>query len=165
MPPRMTRPPVDEVAFAKLLEGGRVRVLRFLQRLCGADAEDVLHDTFAKVLRYKAAWDPAQAGDGWLLRAAFRSFLDWRTRGRRMPRLDDAAVRRAPAAANRTTELREELERGLARLGDVERALLLGFHGEGLSLEELAKRHQLPVNTVKSHLHRARTKLVHPDDA
>jgi RNA polymerase sigma-70 factor (ECF subfamily) len=84
---------------------------------------------------------------------------DHRARGRRQPPTSDA-LQAAPApSVPCPTELRDELRHRLAALPDVERLLLLGFHRDELSLKQLADRHQLPVNTVKSHLHRARRRL------
>jgi len=56
-------------------------------------------------------------------------------------------------------ELRDEVRHRLAACSPLERELLLGFHAHGQSLRDLAARHGLPLNTVKSHLHRARTRL------
>ena len=158
MPRLMPEQRTDD-AFAAFLELSRGRVLRFLRRLCAADAEDVLQETLAKVWRYRASWDPEQNGEGWLLRAAFRCFVDWRRRRDRAPTASDRVVRTTMEHPACTIETREELERALARLLPLEKALLLGFHAEGHSLAELAREHALPINTVKSHLHRARKKL------
>jgi RNA polymerase sigma-70 factor (ECF subfamily) len=150
---------IDEAAFAALLQQHRARVLAFLQRLCGRDAEDVLQETLVKVWRLRASFDAGRNGEAWLLQAAFRTFCDHRARLRReAPAGADAALLPAPSAAC-ALELRDEVRRCLAELPEVERALLLGFHAHGLSLRELAARHALPLNTVKSHLHRARQRL------
>jgi RNA polymerase sigma-70 factor (ECF subfamily) len=146
----------DEAAFAAFLQQQRPRVHAFLRRLCGRDAEDVLQDTMAKVWRLRTGFDPARNGAAWLLRAAFRTFCDHRTRrGTADPLGADTAAPEVPCA----TELRDEVRHRLAALAPIERELLLGFHAHGLSLRELAARHRLNTNTVKSHLHRARRRL------
>jgi RNA polymerase sigma-70 factor (ECF subfamily) len=151
-----------ETRFAALLQQHRERLLGFLRRLCGAntDAEDVLQETLAKVWRLRASFDPEGNAEGWLLQAAFRTFCDHRARRRRV--VDGSATEPdalpAPSAPC-PVELRDEVARSLAALPAIERELLLGFHRDGLSLRELAERHALPVNTVKSHLHRARQRL------
>ena len=154
----------DEVAFAALLQQQRPRLLAFLRRLCGPEAEDVLQETLAKVWRLRAGFDPARNGDAWLLQAAFRTFCDQRARLAGADLLDaDAAAPEVPCAV----ELRDEVRHRLAALAPIERELLLGFHAHGLSLRELAARHGLNPNTVKSHLHRARLRLQarrEPDD-
>jgi RNA polymerase sigma-70 factor (ECF subfamily) len=154
-------PRTDDATFSTFLQQAMPAVRQFLRRLCAcdADADDVLQETLAKVWRLRAGFDPQQNGDAWLMQAAFRCFCDHRERLRsRGATGGDAASAPAPTAPC-ATELRDELRHRLQALPPLERALLLGFHADGLSLRELAARHELPVNTVKSHLHRARLRL------
>ena len=151
-----------ETRFAALLQQHRERLLGFLRRLCvaDADAEDVLQETLAKVWRLRASFDPDGNAEGWLLQAAFRTFCDHRARRRRAVPGSATEPDALPAPSGPcAVELRDEVARTLAALPAIERELLLGFHRDGLSLRELAERHALPVNTVKSHLHRARQRL------
>lgn len=151
-----------ETRFAALLQQHRERLLGFLRRLSGAnaDAEDVLQETLAKVWRLRASFDPDGNAEGWLLQAAFRTFCDHRARRRRAVSGSATEPDALPApSAPCPVELRDEVARSLAALPAIERDLLLGFHRDGMSLRELAERHALPVNTVKSHLHRARQRL------
>ncbi len=152
--------PVDD-AFAAFLQRAMPAVRQFLRRLAGgdADADDVLQETLAKVWRHRARFDPAQNGNAWLLQAAFRCFCDHRRRQRALPATDPAAAAVAAARQPCAAELRDELRHRLQALDPLARALLVGFHGEGRSLKELAALHGLPLNTVKSHLHRARRRL------
>jgi RNA polymerase sigma-70 factor (ECF subfamily) len=152
--------PIDDATFTAFLQRAMPAVRHLLARLCSnADAEDVLQETLAKVWRLRASFDARQNGDAWLAQAAFRCFCDHKKRLRARPAAtSDAATAQAPAVPCRT-ELRDELHHRLRALAPLPRALLLGFHAEGCSLEELAARHGLPLNTVKSHLHRARLRL------
>lgn len=159
MPPAHT---AQDDALARLIEASRPRLRAFLVRLCGDDADDVLQETCAKVWRLRDSYDPDQNGEAWLLQAAFRCFCDHRARGRRqVPTEPSAEAAPAPPRAC-PVELRDELQRCLATLAPIERELLLGFHRDHLSLRELAARHELPLNTVKSHLHRARARMEEP---
>jgi RNA polymerase sigma-70 factor (ECF subfamily) len=154
-------PRTDDAAFARLLQEQRPRLLALLRRLCGADAEDVVQETLAKVWRLRASFDRSASrgtGEGWLMRAALHSLCDHRARRRRQPLAAPAEEPAAPAPAS-PLEVREEVARCLQTLPPIERDLLVGFHAHGLSLRDLAARHGLPLNTVKSHLHRARARL------
>lgn len=160
--PTGTEPETDADAhFAAFLARSEPALRGFLRRLCGSetDADDVHQETLAKVWRLRSGFDPAGNGTAWLLQAAFRCFCDHRARrARRRPHgdgVDALAAPPEPCAA----ELRDEVERRLAPLSPLERALLLGFHAHGRSLKDLAGEHGLPLNTVKSHLHRARRRL------
>ncbi len=150
----------DETAFATFLHQTQGRVLALLRRLGAneADAEDVLQETLAKVWRLRAGFDAQRNGEAWLLQAAFRCFCDHRQRRRRQPPTIEGGDEPAPVRAC-DLELRDEVAHRLAALAPLERELLLGFHAYGHSLRDLALHHGLPLNTVKSHLHRARTRL------
>ena len=151
----------DDQAFSAFLREQTPALRAFVRRLCGheADADDVLQEALAKVWRLRASFDGERNGRAWLQRAAFRVFCDHHERRRRQPRpADDLGARPAPSTPC-PTELRDELQHRLAALPDLERELLLGFHRDQLSLRELADRHGLPLNTVKSRLHRARRRL------
>lgn len=147
--------------FAAFLAANEMIVRQLLRRLCGsaADADDVLQETLAKVWRLRDSFDPTGNGTAWLLQAAFRCFCDHRRRQQQHPgtaTIGDTIP--APPQAC-VSELRDEVQYRLLPLSPIERALLLGFHAQGLSLQELAREHCMPVNTVKSHLHRARRRL------
>jgi RNA polymerase sigma factor (sigma-70 family) len=154
-----------EARFAALLAAHRERMLAFLRRLAGPgdDAEDLLQETLAKVWRLRMSFDPAGNAAGWLLQAAFRTFCDQRTRRRGGASAAEPDALPGPSMPCRL-ELRDEVNRVLSRLSPLERELMLGFHRDGLSLGDLATKHGLPINTVKSHLHRARQRLARPEE-
>ncbi|MCA8966175.1 MAG: RNA polymerase sigma factor [Planctomycetes bacterium] len=158
----LTLPPLADEAFAAQLDAARPAVLRLLRRLCGAelDAEDVLQETFAKVWRLRSGFEPGGNLQGWLSQAAFRTFCDARARQLRQPSASTPDLAAAPAPERPCdVELRDEVRHHLDLLPPLERELLLGFHVHGRSLRELAAAHALPLNTIKSHLHRARQRL------
>lgn len=160
--PTGTEPETDaDAAFAAFLARSEPALRGFLRRLCGSgsDADDVLQETLAKVWRLRKGFDPRGNGTAWLLQAAFRCFCDHRARRTQPQGHGDGVDNLAAPPQPCPTELRDEVERRLAPLSPLERALLLGFHAHGRSLKDLAAEHGLPLNTVKSHLHRARRRL------
>lgn len=152
---------IDDQQFSAFLHEQTAALRAFVRRLCGndADADDVLQESLTKVWKLRASFDPRQNGRAWLQRAAFRVFCDNRARRRQQPPSSDALQATPAPLTPCPTELRDEVRHRLAALPKLEQALLLGFHRDELSLKELAARHDLPVNTVKSHLHRARRRL------
>ncbi len=56
-------------------------------------------------------------------------------------------------------QLMEQLARALEELSEAERAVLVMFHQEECSYEQIALVLKLPLNTVRTHLHRGRQKL------
>lgn len=152
-------PTLDDEAFARLLQEQRPHLVAQLRRVCGAEAEDVVQETFAKVWRLRGSFDARHDGAGWLVRAAFHTLSDQRARRQRQRDADAAVARNTCTDQADVLADRDEVARCLAELTPLERDLLVGFHGDGLSLRELAERHGMPLNTVKSHLHRARRRL------
>jgi RNA polymerase sigma-70 factor (ECF subfamily) len=134
----------------------------YLRRVAGvgarsAELDDLAQAALERALRYRKSYDPARPLGAWLRTIALRVVLD-----QRAARVRDAASAPSNELAARedaTVEHRDELARVLAPLSDVERDVLVRFHGRGETVQELALALQLPEGTVKSHLHRARRKL------
>lgn len=160
----------DAAAFDQLMRRHQATVFRFIGTLgvTGDDAEDVLQETFI------AAWRGARTYRGlgdvrsWLFSVA-RHAAHHHLRRRvgeptSMLSLDDLALRAGwgEQASNALTEqpdARECVERGLARLSDDERQILVLRDIEGLSGEETARVLDLSVAAMKSRLHRSRLHL------
>ncbi len=58
-----------------------------------------------------------------------------------------------------TRELQYRVEEELAKLSNVERAVLVLYHQEERSYQQIAESLRLPIGTVRTHLHRGRNKL------
>jgi RNA polymerase sigma-70 factor (ECF subfamily) len=58
------------------------RLRAFLRKLSGSaqDAEDLLQDTLERSLRYRHSFDRSGSLPGWLMKTAFRCYLDLRDR-------------------------------------------------------------------------------------
>lgn len=142
-------------------------VFALLSRLLGhgPHVEDLAQETFLRVFRAIGSFDPAGPArlSTWVLTIATRLALDARKRRRLDPApLDEAANEAADADPERDAE-RARLGRAIAEaardLSDDQRAafLLLEFHG--FSVAEAAQSLQIPENTVKQRVFRAREKL------
>jgi RNA polymerase sigma-70 factor (ECF subfamily) len=78
--------------------------------------------------------------------------------------LDDEGTRRQPATSTRDRqfsdlELRDRLEKAIARLPANYRLLIAAHYLEGVQYEDLADAMQLPLGTVKTQLYRAKRQL------
>lgn len=70
-----------------------------------------------------------------------------------------AAHHRTPEQVLTDRETKEAVEAALLHLPAPERAVLVLFHGEECSYEGIAEALGMPVNTVRTHLHRGRKRL------
>lgn len=66
---------------------------------------------------------------------------------------------RTPHARLELAEIERALEAELQALPEMERAVIVLYHQEELSYEGIAAALSLPVNTVRTHLHRGRKRL------
>lgn len=158
IPDAAARDPAFEVVIVEAQQGLRA----FARRLCGngSDADDVVQEALVRAWRHRAGLDPDGNPHAWLRRIAFRAFCDLRRSRASDPAVESSSDASAEASpADHLPELRDEVRHRLQRLTGLERELLVGFHQHGHSLQELASAHALPLNTVKSHLHRARARL------
>jgi len=137
------------------------RLRAFLRKLSGSaqDAEDLVQDTLERSLRYRDTFDARGSLPGWLMKTAFRCYLDLREQRRREPGpLADANL--VVAITNPSpVEARDLVGHLLRQLSPIEQDILLRFHHRRETLAEISRDLDMPVNTVKSHLHRARRKL------
>ena len=168
MNPRLTQP-TGTIALEQRLLEQMAEVRSFLQRLVARgsptlDADDLVQDVMERALRYSHTFDEQRDLLPWLRRTAFRVFLDERERSRRRPvtgRDDLPEASSAPGGeAAHAVANRDEVEHHLAALGATERQVLCRFHRDGWSVAEISAELGMPAGTVKSHLHRARRRLV-----
>ena len=77
------------------------------------------------------------------------------------PTLEDRLAHRDPGAEQQllSGEFWSMVQRQMMTLTPVERTVLTLFHQEEQTYEQIALTLNLPINTVRTHLHRARTRL------
>jgi len=154
---RSTAPELDRRIVAEI-----PRVRAFLARLAGGEAEDLLQDAMARALRSREAVRADGSLRGWLLRIAFRVYLDHREWRRRIPEtLGERALEiQEPDGPHPDREAdREVVERLLGGLTKTEREVLVRFHRDRALIRDIARTLGMPEGTVKSHLHRGRRRL------
>jgi RNA polymerase sigma-70 factor (ECF subfamily) len=141
-------------------------VVRWIRALGGAEADcdDILQEVFIVVRRRLSAFDGANL-PGWLYAITRRQVRDFRRRvwvkriftKRRSVELDDIPdVAGGPAAALEKKEKQRVLQLILGKMREPRRVTFVLFELEGLSGEEIARLHGVPINTVWTRLHHAR---------
>ncbi len=149
-------PPGD--AFTADLLALAPRLRAFLRRLSVVDVDDLAQETWARAWRSRASYR-REHGDlaAWLMRIAFRTYLDHRARRRPEPLADADVIGGLPADV--VTALRDEVDAALRCLSPIERDVVLRFHRDRTPVAEIAVALRMPEGTIKSHLHRARQRL------
>jgi len=135
-------------------------------------AEELAQDAFVKAFGALRSFDPAYKFSSWILRIAHNTAIDHLRRQRPPTVSIDADVRgrdlhdllvdeREPTPFDHAegADLARDLERALARIRPEYRRLIVLRYQEDQGYEEIAETLDLPLGTVKSHLHRARQEL------
>ncbi len=155
----------DRTAFEQLYRRYRERLYPFLMRYTGdaATAQDLFQETFLRVFRDRARYEPRAAFSTWLFTIARNLFLDSVKRtGTPQKFLEREAVSRAAPDPSpgplETLEQREAdamLRRAVASLEEQDRAILLLSRFEGLRYGEIAEILGISEGAVKVRAHRA----------
>jgi RNA polymerase sigma-70 factor (ECF subfamily) len=155
--------------FASLFDRHAPYIHRYLARRVGRQAaDDLVAETFLVAFRKRTGYDPRyHDARPWLYGIATNLIGQHRREEARQLRLRQATGP-APvqhdhaerAALDATAQsVRALLAQALAQLAPPDRNVLLLIAWEQLSYEEVARALDIPVGTVRSRLHRARTKI------
>jgi len=156
-------------AFRVLFEAYWPRVLGLLRHRVGCAAEDLTAETFARAIRGRHTFTPTVSFRAWLYRIAHNLAVDYLRHESggplRVVRLDDpagpASAADDPVELAAAHELAEAYELALRSLPDHQRDSFELVESHALAYDEAAAGLDLPVGTVKSHVHRARDRLRH----
>ena len=154
----------DVAAFERLYEATRAKLYGVLLRILGRPelAEEVMQETYLKVWRMAGKFDPTIATPiTWMVALARNRAIDI-VRKKGEISIEDAPQALEIAADTPTPlarrEMTEELRRLLSCLGKLDpekqRILLLAYYS-GWSRDQLAKKLDIPVNTIKTWLRRS----------
>lgn len=137
-------------------------VRRFLRGLChgNALADDLAQQTFLQAYKKLDQFDASGSFGGWLIRIAYRMFLQARRKqSHRFEQAETAKDEHCEAPTQGDPLLREALDRALRSLPDEQRAVVVLCLRERMSHQEVSDSLEMPLGTVKSHLSRARVAL------
>jgi RNA polymerase sigma factor (sigma-70 family) len=163
----------DAHAFARLYDRYDRPCFRFIRRLLGsahADAAEDLHqETWIAISRNAATFDPAKASfSAWLFTIARHKVFDHFRRSKVAVLAvagDDAALMliadpaASPLQEVTSRDLAQRIITAVEALPLEQRGAFIMFTDAGLSLEEIAQATGVAVETAKSRLRYARTKL------
>ncbi len=166
----------DRAAFDDLIYKYERRAYQYAYRLTSnsEEASDVVSDAFVRVYNALQNFKGQSAFTTWLFRIITNCYLDARKKERSRPTVSlDNAMQSSEGDFERQVEDEgpgpsEELEKSererlvqaaLFKIPEYQRAMLVMYHVENLSYDEIAEALDLPIGTVKSRLNRARLSL------
>lgn len=166
----------DRSAFDMLVTKYEAKAYQYAFRLTRNQEEacDVVADAFVRVYNALHNFKGQSAFSTWMYRILTNCFLDIRKKQSNKPtssleatlQTSEGEVERefedhAPSPLDETerNERVERIEKAVRMLPEFQRAMIVMYHGENLTYEEIAASLDLPVGTVKSRLNRARLSL------
>ena len=159
----------EPAALRELIELHKDRLFAFIWRMIRNhhDAEDICQDAFLKAFASFDSFSVQYRFSTWLFTIGYRICLN-RLRGKRTITSDEAVLALAPSGvenpfarveSSEAAALRSKVWQAVDRLTAPQRATVLLFYRHEMSCQEIARVLELPVATVKSHLHRSRKRL------
>jgi len=154
----------DERAFQELVETYERLVFALIARTIQdpSRAEDLAQDVFLRIHRGLPYFRGEARLSTWIYRIVANVCLQGQTRPAAVS-LDDAQTRGATSSGldRRFSdfEVRDRLEKAIARLPPNYRLLIAAHYLDGVQYDELAEALHLPLGTVKTQLHRAKRQL------
>jgi RNA polymerase sigma-70 factor (ECF subfamily) len=156
----------DEEAFRELVERYKDLVFGVLSRSTTdtSRVEDLAQEVFLRIHRGLPYFRGEARLSTWIFRIVVNLLSEASARHReaREVSIEDRLPPHEPRSHDRAAsdlELRDRLEKALARLPPNYRVLIAGHYLQGVKYEDLAEALDIPVGTVKTHLHRAKKQL------
>jgi RNA polymerase sigma-70 factor, ECF subfamily len=169
----------SEAAYRELLGRYQRPVFSLIFRMVRdrEQAEDLAQETFVKVFNNIGRYDPRYKFSSWIFKIASNQTIDFlRKKEPATVSLDGSRHAETPeqVEATRITaesrdatpeefveakELGAEIERAIGELRPDYRTAILLRHVEGRAYEEIAEIMEIPLGTVKTYIHRARSEL------
>jgi RNA polymerase sigma-70 factor, ECF subfamily len=158
----------DELAFRELVDQYKGLVFALIARSVPnrARAEDLAQEVFLKVHKGLPYFRGEAKLSTWIYRIVINALSQERTEPV-VASLDDdesPAARVRPAADDRAFRdllIQDRLQKAIKRLPVQYQVLINGHYLKGMKYEELAEALELPMGTVKTHLHRAKRQMRH----
>ena len=164
----------DRSALDFLIRKHQTRAYQYAYRLTRnpEEASDIVAEAFVRVFNAIHNFKGQSAFTTWLYRILTNCFLDIRKRERSRPTTtletngpDGELERqieyqgRSPFEETERKEKESTMQEAVANLPEYQRSIILMYHVEMMSYEEMAEALDLPIGTVKSRLNRARLSL------
>lgn len=143
-------------------------VARYVTKLGfrGADVDDIVQETFLVAHRRGGFLEGPARATTWLAEIALRVGMASRRARQRAPVADETAIDAAPSDRSDPltdamhSEALHNVQRALDSLELERRALFVLFELEGESCESLAAAFEVPIGTIYSRLHAARSEFL-----
>lgn len=128
------------------------------------DAKDLAQEAFIKAYQNLDKYNPEYKFSTWIFRVASNLCVDYLRKAKKqtLPYEDKLSMPHDTASAEDMyihSDNKKVIEKAILDLPEEYRVLIILYHKEGLSYEEMSKVLNLPLSKVKNRLYRGRNKL------
>ena len=151
----------DDSAFAELVDRYKNLVYAMIYRMLTdrTQVEDLAQDVFLKVHRGLPYFRGEARLSTWIYRIVANVCVQARSARRPMSSSSDMTEPASADGAFADLELRDRIEKAMAKLPENYRFLIAAHYLKGVQYEALAESLNIPLGTVKTHLFRAKRQL------
>jgi len=161
----------DESAYQIILNSYKGRIFSYVFQTIRNyhDAEDITFDTFIRCFKSLKTFDTKRPFATWLYTIAHNLTIDFlRKNKKHYEQIDERSVEEIEIADEKSSrpaldyDIQQKLnkvEQALAQLPPIDREIIILFHREEKSYQEISSILNLPETTIKTRLHRARLRL------
>lgn len=153
----------DENACQRILNLYKGRIFSYVYRMVRNyhDAEDITFDTFIKCFKSLDRFDRKRSFSTWLFTIAHNVTIDFFRKNKQEYEYFDErhAVSDDFVQEYEKKKKLEKIEEAIAKLPPMDREIVILFHREEYSYQEISEILDIPTSTIKTRLHRARKKL------
>ena len=154
----------SKAAFSELIHRYQSAVRAYLRHLCSnnATADDLAQDTFIKLWDKAHLFSGTGSFKGWLFKVAYNQFLQGlrKTKSERIKAMSPDETNAVEYQQAKTmSEDFPDLHRFLQVLNPDERKVMVLAYAHGLTHNEISEITDLPLGTIKSHIHRGKLKI------
>lgn len=158
----------DRLASGELIRAHQTGLYGYIFRMSGRAevAEDVVQEAFVRVLTNLDRFDPRFRFSTWLFTIGRRVFLNMLEKRRPSSDTDQVTERSEARDTREVAEdrlddsfLKDSVQRALMMLGAEQREVVVLFHQHDWPIWLIARHLSMPEGTVKSHLHRGRSRV------
>ncbi len=159
----------DSTAVASLILAHQDSLYTFMLRISGRPdvAEDIVQEAFVRVIKNIERFDLKYRFSTWLFTIAKRLYVNWSQKFRPISESELVGSRQGPDVVPEVVITRVEtrqcagnmVQHGLQSLSETQREIVLLFHQQDWSINDISQYLDMPEGTIKSHLHRARRKM------
>lgn len=161
----------DERAYLTLLNSYKPRIFSYVYRTVRNyhDAEEIALDTFVRCFKSLKSFDLNKNFSTWIYTIAHNLTIDFLRKNRRhYENIDNRPIEEMEIADTKTSEPTTDynkqiklskIDQAMSQLAPIDREIVIFFHKEEKTYQEISAILKIPETTIKTRLHRARLKL------